>query len=148
MPLPEAVALPFGFAGGADFAVGFGGVAWDFLDGGSRWREMPVLGVADFQNRQPKNRNLNMNNEEQTELVNRIAGRLWDELPPPDKFQPMNTGEWYKWLHATIAKTVATPNDPKLSDCGARRGSCVVRRSEDIRASAKGGSDETRPDKK
>ena len=27
-----------------------------------------------------------------------------------------------------------TPNDPKLSDCGARRGSCVVRRSEDIRA--------------
>ena len=40
------------------------------------------------------------------------------------------------------------PNDLKLSDCGARRGSCVVRRSEDIRASVKGGSDETHPDNK
>ena len=38
-----------------------------------------------------------------------------------------------------------TPNDPKLSDCGARRGSCVVRRSEGIRAREKGGSDETGP---
>ena len=47
-----------------------------------------------------------------------------------------------------LGKRVATPNDLKLSDCGARRGSCVVRRSEDIRASVKGGSDETRPDNK
>ena len=41
-----------------------------------------------------------------------------------------------------------SPNDPKLSDCGARRGSCVVRRRESIRATEKGGSDERRPDKK
>ena len=50
---------------------------------------------------------------------------------------------------AQITHSVANgPNDLKLSDCGARRGSCVVRRSEDIRASVKGGSDETLPDKK
>ena len=36
-----------------------------------------------------------------------------------------------------------TPNDPKLSDGGAWRGSCVVKRSEGIRAREKGGSDET-----
>jgi len=41
-----------------------------------------------------------------------------------------------------------SPNDPKLSDCGARRGSCVVERREGIRAREKGGSDDTRPDKK
>ena len=35
---------------------------------------------------------------------------------------------------------VATPNDPKLSDGGAWRGSCVVERSEGIRATEKGGS--------
>ena len=40
---------------------------------------------------------------------------------------------------------VATPNDPKLSDGGAWRGSCVVERSEGIRARVKGGSDETGP---
>ena len=40
---------------------------------------------------------------------------------------------------------VATPNDPKLSDGGAWRGSCVVERSEGIRAREKGGSDETGP---
>ena len=40
---------------------------------------------------------------------------------------------------------VATPNDPKLSDGGAWRGSCVVERSEGIRAKDKGGSDETGP---
>ena len=40
---------------------------------------------------------------------------------------------------------VATPNDPKLSDGGAWRGSCVVERSEGIRVREKGGSDETGP---
>jgi len=39
-------------------------------------------------------------------------------------------------------------NDPKLSDGGAWRGSCVVGRSEGIQARERGGSDETRPDKK
>ena len=39
----------------------------------------------------------------------------------------------------------ATANDPKLSDGGAWRGSCVVERSEGIRAREKGGSDETGP---
>jgi len=34
---------------------------------------------------------------------------------------------------------------PKLSDGGAWRGSCVVERSEGIRAREKGGSDETGP---
>ena len=38
---------------------------------------------------------------------------------------------------------VATPNDLKLSDGGAWRGSCVVERCEDIRTREKGGSDET-----
>ena len=38
-------------------------------------------------------------------------------------------------------KVPIVPNDPKLSDCGARRGSCVVRRSEGIRASENGGSE-------
>jgi len=33
-----------------------------------------------------------------------------------------------------------TPNDPKLSDGGAWRGSCVVERSEGIQATEKGGS--------
>ena len=43
-----------------------------------------------------------------------------------------------------IAKrALETPNDPKLSDGGAWRGSCVVERSEGIRAREKGGSDET-----
>jgi len=36
-------------------------------------------------------------------------------------------------------------NDPKLSDGGAWRGSCVVERREGIRAREKGGSDETGP---
>ena len=36
---------------------------------------------------------------------------------------------------------VATPNDPKLSDGGAWRGSCVVERSEGIRTRKKGGSE-------
>ena len=36
-----------------------------------------------------------------------------------------------------------TPNDPKLSDRGAWRGSCVMERSEGIRPREKGGSDET-----
>ena len=36
---------------------------------------------------------------------------------------------------------VATPNDPKLSDGGAWRGSCVVERSEGIRTTKKGGSE-------
>ena len=40
---------------------------------------------------------------------------------------------------------VKGPNDPKLSDGGAWRGSCVVERRTDIRATAKGGSDETGP---
>ena len=35
---------------------------------------------------------------------------------------------------------VATPNDPKLSDGGAWRGSCVVERSEGIQVTEKGGS--------
>ena len=34
-----------------------------------------------------------------------------------------------------------TPNDPKLSDGGAWRGSCVVERSEGIRTTTKGGSE-------
>ena len=38
-----------------------------------------------------------------------------------------------------------TANDPKLSDGGAWRGSCVVERSGDIRARVKGGSGETGP---
>ena len=40
---------------------------------------------------------------------------------------------------------VQRPNDPKLSDGGAWRGSCVVERSGGIRARVKGGSDETGP---
>jgi len=40
---------------------------------------------------------------------------------------------------------VATPNDLKLSDGGAWRGSCVVERREGIRAREKGRSDETGP---
>jgi len=52
------------------------------------------------------------------------------------------------WFAIPIISGAKTANDLKLSDCGARRGSCVVRRCEDIRASVKGGSDETRPDKK
>jgi hypothetical protein len=40
------------------------------------------------------------------------------------------------------------PNDPKLSDGGAWRGSCVVERREGIRTTKEGGSDERRPDKK
>ena len=36
-----------------------------------------------------------------------------------------------------------TAYDPKFSDGGAWRGSCVVERSEGIRAKEKGGSDET-----
>jgi hypothetical protein len=36
-----------------------------------------------------------------------------------------------------------TPNDPKLSDCGARRGSCGVERREDIRATGEQRTDGT-----
>jgi hypothetical protein len=35
----------------------------------------------------------------------------------------------------------ATPNDPKLSDGGAWRGSCVVERRRDIRTTVEGGSE-------
>ena len=54
------------------------------------------------------------------------------------------------WLNISVVHGMRSewPNDPKLSDCGARRGSCGVRRSESIRARVKGGSDERRPDKK
>ena len=38
---------------------------------------------------------------------------------------------------------VATPNDPKLSDGGAWRGSCVVERSEGIRTTGDEQTDET-----
>ena len=38
-------------------------------------------------------------------------------------------------------ETRATPNDPKLSDGGAWRGSCVVERRRDIRTTKKGGSE-------
>ena len=42
-------------------------------------------------------------------------------------------------------ETVESPNDPKLSDCGARRGSCVVERRGSIQTTAKGGSEKTGP---
>ena len=55
-------------------------------------------------------------------------------------------------LHCNVSAILAFhetraewPNDPKLSDGGAWRGSCVVERSEGIRAREKGGSDETDP---
>ena len=52
-------------------------------------------------------------------------------------------------IKGEITSTVPmTSNNLKLSACGARRGSCVVRRCKDIRASVKGGSDENRSDKK
>ena len=35
-----------------------------------------------------------------------------------------------------------SPNDPKLSDGGARRGSCVVERRKSIQTTEKGGSEE------
>ncbi len=45
----------------------------------------------------------------------------------------------------TRKRCAKSPNDPKLSDGGAWRGSCVVERSEGIRDREKGGSDETGP---
>ena len=41
--------------------------------------------------------------------------------------------------------TGRTPNDPKLSDGGAWRGSCEVERRRSIRTTKEGGADETGP---
>ena len=61
-----------------------------------------------------------------------------------DVFYPADVLEFQFW-HSGKTQWGKASNDLKLSDCGARRGSCVVRRSEDIRASVKGGSEETGP---
>ena len=52
-------------------------------------------------------------------------------------------------LHVHSAGDVRkSPNDPKLSDCGARRGSCVVERRRSIQTTAKGGAEKTGPSQK
>ena len=52
---------------------------------------------------------------------------------------------WIQVLRVFKGRAADAPNDPKLSDGGARRGSCVVERRESIRAREKGGSEETGP---
>ena len=47
-----------------------------------------------------------------------------------------------------LGSNSAKPNDPKLSDGGAWRGSCVVRRRRDIRATKMERTDETGPGQK
>ena len=60
----------------------------------------------------------------------------------------LRTVFWKEDHRVEFTKDEATPNDPKLSDGGAWRGSCVVERGKGIRAREKGGSDETGPSQK
>ena len=62
-----------------------------------------------------------------------------------DKSEKSDDIEKSFWKPSLEHHVCEGPNDPKLSDGGAWRGSCVVERSEGIRAREKGGSDETGP---
>jgi hypothetical protein len=56
----------------------------------------------------------------------------------------MAVSVWF-WLAFVYGTPVATPNDPKLSDSEARRGSCDVERRRRPRAQDKARSEETGP---
>ena len=65
-------------------------------------------------------------------------------LMPSPPLAAMTMRQRNEYFRSFMAGDVATPNDPKLSDGGAWRGSCGVRRRRDIQATKEERTDETR----
>jgi len=106
-----------------------------------RW-EVPRrkrLGVLDRDRREQKKERLEL------VVVTSDADAVVKLVDERVKLGRLNLGKFRVQISHSVANG---PNDLKLSDCGARRGSCVVRRRESIRATEKGGSDERLSDKK